>query len=195
MISTAQIQRMVQTGAFSRLVGRILANGRCESGPARRRLAEPLSAAPAGIGLALQRLCELTYGPSETAASLAERLLRLQRPDGLFGAGADASVAAAAVALRGLLDWRQQREDAGAAPDDRLEGAIRRGIDALAAVLARRRTSRLDRVELEVVLWQLGRIRAFRRAVGVVKIAPSPAGPDARGRRDDLTRFATAAAA
>jgi len=195
MISTAQIQRMVQTGAFSRLVERILANGRCQSGPARRRLAEPSSAAAAGIGLALQRLCELTYGPSEAAAGLAERLLGLQRRDGLFGAGADASVAASAVALRGLLDWRQQRKDAGSAPDHRLEGAIRRGIEALAAVVARRCTSPLDRVDLEVVLWQLGRIKAFRRAVPVVEIAPSPIGPDGRGRGDDLTRFATAAAA
>jgi hypothetical protein len=195
MISTAQIQRMVQTGAFSRLVERILANGRCQSDPARRRLAEPSAAAAAGIGLALQRLCELTYGPSEAAAGLAERLLGLQGPDGLFGSGPDASIAASAVALRGLLDWRRQREDARAAPDHRLAGAIRRGMDALVASVARRRVAPLDRVDLEVVLWQLGRIRAFRRAVPVVELAPSPAASNGRGRGDDLTRFATAAAA
>lgn len=194
MISQVQIQRMVETGAWGRLVQRILANGRCRSAAARRRLSEPGPAMVAGIGLALQRLCELTYGPSDIADGLAQRLLGLQRPDGLFSGRETPSVSASAVALRGLLTWGEQRGQP-ADPDHHLDTAIERGIAAIATALSRPGQRPLDRVEIEVVLWQLGHNDAFRRAVPVTRIAPSLAG-SGRGRGgDDLTRFATAAAA
>jgi hypothetical protein len=194
MISQVQIQRMIETGAWGRLVQRVLANGRCRSAAARRRLSEPGPAMAAGIGLALQRLCELTYGPSDMADGLAGRLLRLQRPDGLFGGRVAPSVAASAVALRGLLIWGEQR-GRSAGTDHLLDSAIERGIASIAAALSRPGLRPPDRVDIEVVLWQLGRDEEFRRAVPVTKIAPSPAG-SGRGRGgDDLTRFATAAAA
>ena len=199
MISRIQIQRMIQIGAWSRLVDRILANGRCRSLPARRRLSEEGTAAVAGLGLALQRLCEITYGPSTLAARLAQRLRRLQREDGLFTAGCSPSPAATAVAVAGLLAWREQRIAAGAGPDRGLDGAIARGIAAIAEALKRPGQQPPDRVDIEVVLWQLGRHDAFRQAVPLADLAPAcvSGGRGSGGRRgdDDLTRFAAAAAA
>ena len=195
MISRVQIQRMVETGAWGRLVQRILANGRCRSAAARQRLSEPGPAMVAGLGLALQRLCELTYGPTDIADRLACRLLRLQRPDGLFGGRESPSLAASAVALRGLLTWGEQGGRSAAGPHHRLDSAIERGIAAIAATLSRPGQRSSDRVDVEVVLWQLGHNDAFRRAVPVTRIAPSPAGSERRRGGDDLTRFATAAAA
>jgi hypothetical protein len=195
MISRVQIQRMIEIGAWDRLVQRILANGRCRSAAARRRLSEPGSAMVAGIGLALQRLCELTYGPSEIAGGVARRLLRLQRPDGLFEGGPSLSIAASAIAIRGLLDWGEQCGRRAAGRHLRLEGAIERGIAALAAALSRPGRLAPDQVDLEVVLWQLGRDERFRRAIPVTRMAPTGAGSHRRRGGDDLTRFAAAAAA
>jgi hypothetical protein len=199
MISRIQIQRMIQTGAWTRLVERILANGRCRSLPARRRLSEDDSAAVAGLGLALQRLCEITYGPSGQSAGLAERLVRLQREDGLFAAGPTSSPAATAVAIAALLAWREQRSAAGIGPDHALDRAIAVGLAALADALKRPGRKRPDRVDVEVVLWQLGRHDAFRQAVPLADLAPAPGsggrGSGGRRRDDDLARFAAAAAA
>jgi hypothetical protein len=195
MISRLQIQRMVRTGDWSRLVGRILANGRCRSVPARRRLCEHGSARVAGLGLALQRLCEISYGPSDMAAGLAARLIGLQRGDGLFAAEGEPAPAAAAAAVAGLLAWRDQQSQTAGGPDHDLDRAIAHGIAGIADALSGRGGRRPDRVDVEVVLWQLGRHQAFRRAVPVANLAPAVGTGGRRGGGDDLTRFATAAAA
>jgi hypothetical protein len=191
MISPSQIERMVAAGAYGRLVGRILSNGRCRSVEARSRLAQPPAAAAAGLGLALQRLCELTYGPSAMTARLVKRLLLLQHADGLFGADAATSPAATAVAIRGLLAWRDQLEEAGHIVDPALQRAIERGLAALIAAASGNTEAVVDQTDREIILWQLGQCDAFRRALPAASIPAAPAAVP----HDDLTRFATAAAA
>ena len=195
MISPNQIERMVAANAYGRLVGRILANGRCRSVEARTHLAQPPSAPAAALGLAVQRLCELTYGPSEMTARLVKRLLLLQQPDGRFGETASPTAAATAVALRGLLAWRDQLEQAHHVLSPALAAAIERGLVALSATLGDDSKSQTDRLDVEIILWQLGRCEAFRQALPAAAISTALGGSPAGGQRDDLARFATAAAA
>ncbi len=198
MISPNQIARMIEIGSYGRLIGRILSNGRCESRHARQRLEEPTVRAVAAIGLALQRFCELTYGPSAAGAGMARRLIGMQRADGLFGGGPSAPLAASAVALKGLLAWRRQIQADGQ-KDESLDGVIQAGVVALAAALEERRFAEQDAADVEVVIWQLGREVVFRRAAGDGALAElldrlTDHRHDAVAV-DDLARFAHAAAA
>jgi len=194
MISQRQIQRMIECGAYRKLVTRVLANGRCQSETARVRLARADAAAPAGLGLALQRLCELAYGPCPTARDAAERLLRLQRRDGLFGVGADGSIAATAVVLRGLHDWAITQ------PSPVATGrAVRQAIDIAMNALIKRLTAQRDplpdQTDVAVLLWQLGTVPAFRKAAPPSLLAMRGGADGDHLRDDDLRRFARAAAA
>src|SRR4051812_35090518 len=118
MISQNQIVRLIQAEEFRQLIDRILANGRCNSAIAKRVLRQVEVAAPAALGLAIQRLSELTYGASRFAEVLASRLALMQGTDGMFGGGAQAPpesrLAATAAALRGLITFASQPLSAGA---------------------------------------------------------------------------------
>ena len=82
MLSLRHIERMVESKAYPRLVQRILANGRCESPRAIERLLEPRAVSPAALGLALQRVMELAYGPLPLADQLTRMLLALTTSNG-----------------------------------------------------------------------------------------------------------------
>ena len=60
MISQNQIERMIEAREYRQLVVRILGNGRCRSRLAEQLLKRSDVAQAAALGLALQRLGELT---------------------------------------------------------------------------------------------------------------------------------------
>jgi hypothetical protein len=114
MLTLSQIERLLDAGHYGVLLDRVLANGRCHERELRQALRCPGVLAAAALGMALQRVCELSYGPSPLAARLADRLLDLQQVDGGFGpdrdtpAAARDAILASAIALRGLLDCTAQ---------------------------------------------------------------------------------------
>jgi hypothetical protein len=104
MITLRQIQRMVDAGRFQPLVARVLENGRCPLDDVQTYLG---AAAPAlaGLGLALQRVLELTDRVDGPAGAIASRLcgcmeqaIRQQTLD-------TADPAGLAVAAAALDDW------------------------------------------------------------------------------------------
>jgi len=142
MLSIRQIEKLIEAASHRRLVQRILANGRCQEPAIIDRLVEPGAAAPAALGLALQRLLELSWGPTAALAGTVRRLLSCQDSQGMFrtpivalvAAVAEAgemapaqgntlrsadpsspALAATAVALRGLAQWhdREPRASGG----------------------------------------------------------------------------------
>lgn len=176
MLNLVQIDRLAEQNAWERLIERVLHNGRGGDLAMRLRLVREEAAAPAALGLALQRTCELTYGPSAIGTGLVAQLLHLQREDGLFASAPNdhvttdpsprrASPAATAIAVRALHDWREQCRSAGHEVETRLDRAIGRGLFALACAQRDEGGFGEDEVENAIVLWQLGRIGEFRQAV------------------------------
>ncbi|UCD75849.1 MAG: hypothetical protein JSV91_02810 [Phycisphaerales bacterium] len=167
MISRRQIERMARSRSWGVLAERILANGRCLGEKGRERLCRPAGASAAGLGLALQRLAELTYGPDPLGDVLMERLCAEQRDDGLFGAGYQPSPAASAAALKGLMVWADRQAENGRACGGRTIESIHRGLAELSTRLDRMADAFIDEVDLAVILWQLADRPAFRRAVNL----------------------------
>jgi hypothetical protein len=197
MISRRQIERLARSEAYGVLAERILENGRCLSDTGRRRLCQPLGAAAAGLGLALQRLAELTYGPDPLGNELLDRLCAEQREDGLFGAGPNPSPAASAAALKGLMVWADRQAEHGRACEEKIIASIHRGLNKLCAMLERESDAAIDDVDLAVILFQLADRPAFRRLVHLEALIDRLHHPaDARSETDDeLTRCARAMAA
>jgi len=176
MISLNRIERLVCAGAWERIIDCVLDNGRSRNLALRLRLARAEAACPAALGLALQRCCELTYGPTPAAAGLAARLIHAQNDRGLWrpadaggggspGGASPGSLPAAAAALRGLIEYRRQRLEAAATVDPALETAIDRGLHALAGHQGEDGLIGDDGVDAAIVLWQLGGVAAFRERV------------------------------
>lgn len=100
MISVHMIARMFETRQFDRLLGALEGNGLALPLPLRAVLLQN----PVGIvALALRRLAELTYGPTESAAAMTAALLQAQAADGTFER-CPVVTAAAAAALRQLAE-------------------------------------------------------------------------------------------
>ena len=198
MISRRQIERMACAESYRRLAERILANGRCHSRAARERLCGPDAAAPAALGLALQRLAELTYGQEPLGDALARRLRGMQQSDGLFGETAVPSVAGSAAAMKGLMVWGDREAELGRAADAETAEALRRGLRAICAEIDAP-LSRVDEQDLAVILWQLGDRAAFREAAPVdrlvQRIGNALASHSDEDDEDDLSRYAHATAA
>ena len=197
MISRRQIERLARSEAYGVLAERILGNGRCLSDTGRRRLCRPLGASAAGLGLALQRLAELTYGPDPLGDELLSRLCAEQREDGLFGAGPNPSPAASAAALKGLMVWGDRQAEHGRACEEEVMASIQRGLYELCALLERESNAAIDDTDLAVILFQLADRPAFRRQVhleSLIDRLQHPAGAMSE-RDDELTRYARAMAA
>ena len=123
MISVHMIARMFETRQFDRLLGALAGNGLALPLPVRAVLLQ----SPVGvIALALRRLAELTYGPTEAARAMLGELLEAQAADGAFER-CPVATAAAAAALRQLAD-----QPAGYDPEVGL--AHERAIAALAGM-------------------------------------------------------------
>jgi len=154
MINLRQMQRLLDAGerggpgsraAWERVIERILDNGRCHCPAVRRALISSPAVQLVATGLALQRCCELTYGPTPMGRDLVARLADSLNSEDLFGG----DIAATAVTLRALLDWA---DASGAECGDHVQRAIA-GLgecqDA-AGLLGG------DVVASAIALWQLG---------------------------------------
>ena len=110
MLRLSNIMQLLRAEQFSHLVDRILANGRCRSRAVRRMLREAVVAEAAATGLALQRVLELTYGPTAEADELVHRLLRSQASDACGEADGTPMARARGVAASAwccrIEDWR-----------------------------------------------------------------------------------------
>ncbi len=186
MINLQQMQRQLDSRAFSRVIGRILSNGRCHTATVRQRLVDSPAEEVVATALVLQRCCELTYGRSAMGEALAERLEAMQEADGLFRG----DIAATAVAARALLDWAEQT---GEAPGEVCEKALAglgecQGLDGLLSG---------DVVGSAIALWQLGGRSAFYAHLGEVHCQSLSAAVCRSGKcvNDEFLRFAYAMAA
>lgn len=199
MLSTHQISSLVRFEEFPRLVDRVLANGRCPNPVVRRQMSLSEVAAPAGLGLGLQRLAELSYGPTMLGQHLVDRLISLQRKDGNFGSGAEPSVdsmlAATGTALAGLLRWMRQCREAGTKVDATVGNAIQRGWIALSRMYGQRDTVENHPTGWSIVAWQLGAFDEFRRMLPVQHLLNRLDQAMDEPALNELNRYAHAAAA
>lgn len=201
MISQHQIVRLLETKEFRQLIERILANGRCRSVLARRVLARPEAAEVAALGLAIQRLCEITYRPAPQTAALVSRLLQHQRPDGTFATAPtgdeNAILASTSVAIRALIAHRSQAAAFGTPAAAPVDHAIARGVNMLATAAMQR----LDHEHIDspaawaIILWQLGDVDQFRNRVSTESLLELLDQAGAEIIEDELTRYAHAMAA
>lgn len=191
MLSLRHIERMVETKAYPRLIQRILANGRCESPSAIQRLLEPRAVSPAALGLALQRVLELAYGPLPLADHLIGMLLALQTQNGECEnqviispssrrisaraiAGQDSlspngSVSAQAVVLGSLLKWRNQadppRTPEQASLISRVSFAAEQGLTELGRQITPESMDTFDPIDAFIIHWQLGELSAAKKRI------------------------------
>lgn len=178
MISLPRMVKQAGEGQFDRILEDVLRNGRQIPLQARMRLEGADTLPAAALGLALQRVTELTYRPSDAALTLLERLLNRQRPTGSFG-----SIAGTAVALAALHAALSQHD---ALPGARGSGRyMSRELEARAREAAAQATHFLvqsqdadalddeegpggligEPIDTAIVLWQLGLDTRFTRAV------------------------------
>jgi len=163
MMTLSQVERWVEQEAHQVLLDAVVTNGRRVGLAARLRLSDPAGLAGASVGLALQRVLELSYAATPLTRRLAEVLLACQQRDGGFG-----TVAATASAARALLEL--SRHPAGAAERECIEGAARWAIWNLflqQSAGGERDGLIGDGIDSAICLWQLGREPAF---AGVVRI-------------------------
>ncbi|HBS29326.1 MAG TPA: hypothetical protein DEB06_07715 [Phycisphaerales bacterium] len=178
MINMPRLVRLACDGHFDAMLGEVVRNGRPLPLSVRLRLSQPDSLAPAALGLALQRVLELTYRPTDTSVSLLRELLARALPDGSFG-----SVSATAIALAALLGFEHQVNslpgartgDGSRYIDPALRATLQRAIaDALGRLgaqwaLGERTDGHAallgDDIDTAVVLWQLAFCPAFGRVV------------------------------
>ena len=143
------------------------------------------------LGLALQRVCDLTYRPTPASIVLLEGLLERQRPDGSFG-----GVAATAVALGALLGVIDQLRVLPGSPSPHfieqalersLNGAVGPALEFLKQAQNGPVGSQMDgligdEIDSAIVLWQLGLERRFASEVRYAELLESV---DAHGLRHD----------
>lgn len=183
MISLPRIARQMVEGQFDAILSDVVRNGRPLPLSVRLRLSEPEALPVSALGLALQRVLELTYRPTEVSIALLRGLLDRAREDGSFG-----SLSATAVALASMLAFRAQIDalpgvKSGAVDrylDPALDGALRRSIEgalgALSAAWDIAQDEAIgpallgDEIDTAVALWQLAFAPAFGRAVPIAAL-------------------------
>jgi hypothetical protein len=200
MVSHRQILRMLDAGQSSRLVQRILMNGRCVSQCAITMLCHPAIAPPTAIGLALQRAGELHFGSLTLMGELAARLAMFQNADGTFGnlrcASDGLRLAATAVAVRGWLSWldakpRSVNSDCG---HDILEG-VRCGLESLREAFHLPRFVEENAAAWAIVLWQLGDRAELKQVVPADDLLDRLEAASNSEMLDELFAYARAVAA
>ncbi|MEM7626196.1 MAG: hypothetical protein AAF333_11425 [Planctomycetota bacterium] len=128
MLSVSLLERALEARDHDRLLRDLADNGLTLPLSLRVSLGQSETAP---LALALRRLVELTYSPTDLSRRLVERLLEAQNPDGTFVGSAerDRDPLATAAALAGLA--RVAREHPGAVTAE-LDQALDRGFAALA---------------------------------------------------------------
>ena len=128
MLSVSLIERTLETADHDRLLRDLADNGLVLPLPIRIALAQSDAAV---LALALRRLVELTYGPTDLSRRLIDRLLHAQRPDGAFAGESDhqADPLVSAVVLAALS---KAAADHPAVASPALKLALEHGYAALA---------------------------------------------------------------
>ena len=127
MLSVYQIERQLRLRHWDVLLRGIVPLGMELPLPLHIRLSQQPVAV---MGLALRRVCELTYGPTAVSRDIACTLLAEQRSDGSFGvAGPDPLATAAAINALTLLETSQPNHGLASVP-----AAIDRALLVLAAM-------------------------------------------------------------
>ncbi|MEC9374369.1 MAG: hypothetical protein VYC34_11025 [Planctomycetota bacterium] len=159
MISPNRLVRIAEQSDFDRLLVEVSRNGRPLPVGARLRLSEGASLAATALGLALQRILELSYAPSARTLTLADDLIARQDSRGSFGC-----VASTSVAVAGLLAVRDRISFTVAPHAEALLERIDRAVDLALHHLHAARTSDLfgespaliaDPLDTAITLWQL----------------------------------------
>jgi len=176
MLSPAVLERLISAEDWERLLSEVLRNGRPLPVGARLRLLGGDSAAPASLGLALQRMIELSYAPGRREQRALERLLALQGQDGGFG-----SPAATASACAGLIAFQEHAVAALGGSTEalarRVDEAIERALHALYAARERRLFDGGgadgligDAMETALVFWRLDGVARFETRIGAGRL-------------------------
>lgn len=182
MLNLPRIARLAEAAEFERLLEEVLRNGRPVSLRVRIRLCEFEGLPAAALGLALQRIVQLTYRPTPLSILLAQLLLAQRNSSGSFG-----SVSATAVALAALLAMSDQAASlpGGKSNADPARAPLRPAMsaeiqEAIAGALhflhqAQEDSTPVrpgesasligDELDSAIVLWQLGLDPRFARAV------------------------------
>lgn len=164
MLQVTKLLRLVGNERHGQVIEEILRNGRPLPVAVRSRLAEPASARLASLGLAMQRVVELTYMPTAEAAHLAAAAVDAWNER--EGAHADVPAAATAILVAGLADVLSQVESTSSDLPPGLPGRIRATIRAACYELAATQEGEAVRnprqaglvggaIDSVVVLWQL----------------------------------------
>lgn len=170
MLNLPRLARLAVAGDFDRMLEEVSRNGRPLSLQVRLRLSEPDALTSAALGLALQRVVQLTYRPTPVSIALARALVGQRRPDGGFG-----TLAATGVALAALLAFADQvaglpggRDPSRGVIDPELHREVHESIAAALHRLHRGQeespAARLgeppsligDELDSAIILWQLG---------------------------------------
>ena len=171
MLTTNRIDRLVSSGDFDRLLNDVLSNGRTPPLAVKLRLSDPATLPAAAMGLALQRLVELTFVPGEESELLVAALLERQSDDGSFG-----STAATAVAVAGLQAFLDQSKPMRWYLDSRrptLESLVRRVESAIPAALITLDSvaEEGDSTDVMILAWQFGSLGSLHTWPGYARVA------------------------
>lgn len=171
MLTTNRIDRLVSGGDYDRLLSDVLHNGRATPLAIRLRLSEAATLPAAALGLALQRLIELTFVLGEESELLVAALLDRQADDGSFG-----STAATAVAVAGLQAFLDQSQPMRWYLDSRRPGLtslIGRVESAIPAALITLDSvaEEGDAVDVTILAWQLGGLGSLHNWPGYARVA------------------------
>lgn len=175
MISLPKLVRMASEGEYERMLDEVVRNGRPLPLAVRLRLEQSETLPAAALGLALTRITELTYRPSDVACTLAALLIERRAPDGAFGSVASTAIAAAALlAVSDQLDALPAGRGAGVYIDPRLEAAVRDSAQSALHALAQAQSDDAedandgligDDIDSAITLWRLGFDTRFASAV------------------------------
>jgi len=161
MISLPKLARLAEARRYDDLLEEVTRNGRPLPLEIRLRLAEPEAAPIAGLALAIQRVCELTYRPTPVLLELASRLLELQRPAGDFPGGPGVT----ALAFGALADIEAMLDALPGDPSPRyidadlarsISGAAARSLEALTHAQREGDDGLIgDELDTTIALWRL----------------------------------------
>lgn len=187
MLSVPMIERMVRLQRYRPLLIRILENGRPLPEADRAALLDHPKMARIALGLALQRMCELSWRPTRFATELAQRLSTMLRLDMAGLAGHRDERAASTrrdpdnADRRGSLDAAIVAEALRTCAGNGRKSFSHSGPAAGAGASCRQsRSSELSHHEIEIIAALFGRQRAQAPALD----APMPASEQRNQPRD-----------
>ena len=174
MLTVKRVVQLIRTGRQAQAFDAVLANGRALPAEARARLARPSSLRMVAPALALQRVMELSYGPTPEAEELAATVVREVEMAAGYGCGLE--VAGGAVTGAVLAAWLAAASHAAADPTltERAVAALRWLAGEIAAqqqrAAARPHTAAPsggmgDALDTSLVAWQLASSPGLAAAV------------------------------